>query len=352
MIVKFLKLRLCICLALASVCRIFAAEPNPPGNGPRQVAITFDDLPAVSLPAGQNCDLEALKDNTSRLLTTLTSQRIPTVAFLNEGRICKSLGPEALPELLKMWLDGGVELGNHTFSHVDIDATNLASYEADIIRGEAITRKLLSERGKTLRYFRYPFLNTGRDEPTKTAIDSFLSEHGYTVAPVTIGSNEWMFAAVYADAKERRDLHTMELVTDAYVPYMQKVFEYFEKASLKLFGHETSQILLLHASALNVDHLEPLIGMLRLRGYTFINLDEALKDSAYSSPDSYLGSDGYSSILRWAQTRGIPMRPRPPEPMSIRMLYDAQNADPAKNNVLVSPKTVDGMDVSGKSELQ
>ena len=102
-----------------------------------------------------------------------------------------------------MWLDAGAELGNHTYSHVDVDVTTVDSYEADILRGEAVTRKLLSDRGRTLRYFRYPFFNTGLDQNAKTAIDSFLRKHGYSVAPVSIGSNEWMFAAIYADAKQR-----------------------------------------------------------------------------------------------------------------------------------------------------
>jgi peptidoglycan-N-acetylglucosamine deacetylase len=112
---------------------------------------------------------------------------------------------------------------------MDVDVTTVDSYEADILRGEAVTCKLLSDRGRTLRYFRYPFLNTGRDQNTKTAIDSFLRKHGYSVAPVSIGSNEWMFAAIYADAKQRRDLATQKLITDAYVPYMERVLDYFER---------------------------------------------------------------------------------------------------------------------------
>jgi peptidoglycan/xylan/chitin deacetylase (PgdA/CDA1 family) len=220
-----------------------------------------------------------------------------------------------------MWLDAGAELGNHTFSHVDIDATTVDAYEADIVRGEIVTSKLLSQRGRTLRYFRYPFLNTGRNQDIKTTIDSFLAKRGYTEAPVTIGSNEWMFAAIYADAKQSGDLATMKLVTDAYVPYMARVLSYFERASSRLFGHEISQVLLLHASVLNADSLDPLIAMLQSRGYGFVTLAEALQDPAYSTPDRYLGSDGFSCLLHWAQAENLFMAPRPPEPAVIRNLY-------------------------------
>jgi peptidoglycan-N-acetylglucosamine deacetylase len=308
------------CLSLALTGLALGAELTPPGSA-RKIAITFDDLPAVSVPASQTCDLAALKANTAKLLATLTAHAVPTIGFVNEGRICKSLGPEALPSLLNMWLDAGAELGNHTYSHVDIDVTTVDAYEGDIVRGEAVTSKLLSERGRTERYFRYPFLNTGRDQNTKTAIDSFLAKHGYTVAPVTIGSNEWMFAAVYADAKERGDLATMKLVTDAYVPYMEKVVSYFERASARLFGREIGEVLLVHASALNADTADQLLAMLQSRGYQFVTLAEALQDPAYATPDTYVGSDGFSEILHWAEAENMPMAPRPAEPAVIRNLY-------------------------------
>src|SRR5436305_12671277 len=187
-------------LSLVLAGLAYGAEVARPESA-RKIAITFDDLPAVSVPAGETCDLTALKANTAKLLATLNARAVPAIGFVNEGRFCKSLGPEALPSLLNMWLDAGADLGNHTFSHVDIDATTVDAYEADIVRGEAVTSKLLTERGRTLHYFRYPFLNTGKNQNIKTAIDSFLAKRGYTEAPVTIGSNEWMFAAIYADAK-------------------------------------------------------------------------------------------------------------------------------------------------------
>jgi peptidoglycan/xylan/chitin deacetylase (PgdA/CDA1 family) len=317
--VKFAIVRwACLSLALANLA--LGADLTSPVPA-RKIAITFDDLPAVSVPASETCDLAALKANTAKLLVTLTSHSVPITGFVNEGRICKSLGPEALQSLLKLWLDAGAELGNHTFSHVDIDATTVDAYEADIVRGEAVTAKLLSERGRTLRYFRYPFLNTGRNQDTKSAVDSFLKKRGYTVAPVTIGSNEWMFAAIYADAKQRRDLATMKLVTDAYIPYMARVLGYFEHASSRLFGHEISQVILLHDNALNADSVDQLLAMLQSRGYRFVTLAEALEDPAYRTPDNYLGSDGFSCLLRWAQGEQMLMAPRPAEPAAIRNLY-------------------------------
>jgi peptidoglycan-N-acetylglucosamine deacetylase len=130
-----------------------------------------------------------------------------------------------------------------------------------------------------------------------------------------------MFAAIYADAKQRGDLATMKLVTDSYIPYMARVLSYFEHASSRLFGHEISQVLLLHDNALNADALDQLLVMLKSRGYQFVTLPEALEDPAYRTPDDYLGSDGFSCLLRWAQGEKMLMAPRPAEPAVIRNLY-------------------------------
>ena len=73
----------------------------------------------------------------------------------------------------------------------------------------------------------------------------------------------------------------------------QRVLSYFDRASSRLFGHEISQVILLHDNALNADSLDQLIAMLQSRGYRFVTLAEALEDPAYGTPDNYLGSDGF-----------------------------------------------------------
>ena len=61
--------------------------------------------------------------------------------------------------------------------------------------------------------------------------------------------------------------------------------------------------------------------MLQSRGYRFVTLAEALEDPAYDTPDNYLGSEGFSCLLRWAQGEKMLMLPRPAEPPVIRELY-------------------------------
>jgi peptidoglycan/xylan/chitin deacetylase (PgdA/CDA1 family) len=285
----------------------------------REVAITFDDLPLQE----RQLSIESQREITKRLLQSITSNHVPAFADVNEGKLYVGGKPEpAHVELLKMWLNAGFELGNHTFSHADFQTTLLASYEADVIRGETITKKLLHEKGLKLRYFRHPVLHTGPDPETKKAFEQFLAAHGYTVAPVTIDNQDFMFAEVYARARKRGDQATMKRVADAYVPYMEKMFDFFEKLSVDSLGYEVKQVLLLHANELNADHFNDLVRMMKIRGYSFITLEEALKDKAYALPDDPTPK-GLSWLHRWMLAKGQEMKPEPREPEFINQLFNA-----------------------------
>ena len=57
-----------------------------------------------------------------------------------------------------------------------------------------------------------------------------------------------------------------------------------------------------------------LLAMIRARGYTFVTLEQALKDPAYALPDDYAGPGGFSWIHRWSLTKGMPAKGEPSEP--------------------------------------
>jgi hypothetical protein len=131
-----------------------------------------------------------------------------------------------------------------------------------------------------------------------------------------------MFAAVYGDAKMRGDTEMMRRVAEAYIPYMESVFGFFEKLSADFLGYEVKQTLLLHANDLNADHFDDLARMMKKRGYTFITLEQALKDKAYQLPDAQV-TKGLSWIHRWMIAKGMQMRPEPREPQLITEMFQA-----------------------------
>src|ERR1700685_308978 len=98
-----------------------------------------------------------------------------------------------------------------------------------------------------------------------------------------------MFANVYAKALAANEPGKAKFVRETYLAYMETILEFFEQRSIEVTGHEIRQILLIHASQLNADAMPDLLAMMRGRGYSFVPLERALEDPAYSLPENYVG---------------------------------------------------------------
>ena len=303
-----------LCVLVFVLCACFESVMLMADGPDRQVAITIDDLPAGaanSLPAS------TITEMTAKLLGTLRDQKVPVVGFVNEKKLYKTGEVDARIGALRMWLDYGFELGNHTFSHASLNQVGLALWEDEVVQGESITRLLLAEHKMKLRYFRHPYLDTGRDLKTRRDAEAFLTERGYRIAPVTLDAWDWMYAPVYDDAKKRGDTALQEQLVKSYLAYSDEVFAYAEKLSKQVAGYEVKQILLLHANQLEADHIGELLEVFRKRGYRFVTLEEALGDPAYSLPDTYIGEEGTSWLDHWAITQGKPPQGQPVFPQWV-----------------------------------
>ena len=297
-------------LCIFVLSRLSSAADKPD----RQVTITIDDLPAGaanSLPAA------TITEMTTKLLGTLRDQKIPVVGFVNERKLYKLGEVDQRIQALRMWLDYGFELGNHTFSHASLNRVGLQAWEDEVVQGESVTRLLLDEHKMKLRYFRHPYLDTGRDLETRRHAEAFLIGRGYRIAPVTLDAWDWMYAGVYDDAKKRNDSALQEELAKSYLSYSDQVFEYSEKLSKQIVGYEPKQILLLHANQLEADHIGELLDVMRKRGYRFITLEDALGDQAYSLPDTYVGEEGTGWLDHWAIAQGKPPQGAPAFPQWV-----------------------------------
>ncbi len=280
------------------------AQPPAPAATPHTLAVTIDDLPAQR--AG---DLAAMQRVTRDLLAQIAAAGIPVTGFVNEGKLDVAGEREARADLLRQWVGAGLDLGNHTVDHVSLFDTPLDVFEDQVRRGAVVTNRLLAARGDSARYFRHPYLNVGPDPETKRAFEAWLAGEGYTVAPVTHDNGEYIYAFAYDGAAG--DDALQDRIADAYLAYMDSTAAYFEGLSRDLFGRDIAHVLLIHANALNADHLGALLDTFRQRGYRFVSLDEALADPAYRSEDTYTGRAGMSWLQRWALARGVRFESEP-----------------------------------------
>src|SRR5262249_37152173 len=133
---------------LASLLALVQAlSPQTPA---RKMALTFDDLPYVA-SAGQPF-LSNAQRITKQTLAVLKQHRAPAIGFVNEGKL-QGAESAARVALLQQWLDAGMTLGNHTYSHTNFNELTIEQFERQILKGEVITRRLMAAKKLELRYF-------------------------------------------------------------------------------------------------------------------------------------------------------------------------------------------------------
>src|SRR5262245_11518191 len=132
-----MRVRLYSHASVALIAALLMAVPHVHTRAiDRSVAITFDDLPGAG--AGTVVpDTAGLETLSRKLLVALRQHNVPAIGFVNEAGLDGPFVDDRARRggILKLWLDAGLELGNHTYSHRDLNTTPLDAYEADVLRG-------------------------------------------------------------------------------------------------------------------------------------------------------------------------------------------------------------------------
>lgn len=152
---------------------------------------------------------------------------------------------------------------------------------------------------KELKYFRFPYNDLGADSGQYDSITQYLFRTNYIIAPFTIESSDYIFNSLYEYYRNLGQIEKADSIAHTYVNFTLTLFEFFEELSKEQFNRPIKHIYLCHDSPINAKFLPVLVDKLRSRGYSFISLDEALKDPVYESRIYYKGKWGFSWIYRW-----------------------------------------------------
>ena len=179
-------------VALLVVATMAIASARDIAQQSRTVALTFDDLPGADSRDGSE-----LASTNAAILQALDRHRASVTGFVIGERV------EALPngrDLLKAWIDRGHDLGNHTFSHHDLNDQSVQTFGDEVARAEAVFRPLLPSPRTLPLYLRFPFNHTGDTADKRAAVGALLAERGYAVAVCTIDNSDYVFANAYVKA--------------------------------------------------------------------------------------------------------------------------------------------------------
>lgn len=290
----------------------------------RKIAIGFVGIPPVDRSENPPKDSDA----TARLvIAKLNQHKVPAVGFVTGGMI--SDGEKLYPvraNIVRLWRDAGLEVGIGNFKHIWFYDTPYEEYVAGVEKNAETAKKILAEKNLPLRYFSYPYLNTGKSVEERDRFESWLAARDLRSVKYTIDNSEWMYSYAYDMARNDNDVNTMNEVRAAFIAYMSKMFDHYEAYSTAMFGRDISQTMVLTPSRLVADSADELFGMIEKRGYKFVSMEEALSDEAYKTPESFIGKSGISWFERWTLAAGKPLRDEPKVDADIQKVWEKSRA--------------------------
>src|SRR5215217_2748504 len=150
----------------------FGGVPTIARNIFSYFSITMDDFHWAN-----PVKLTAVERNEA-ILGTLQANSIKAAAFV----IGRNLESEEGKQVVTQWDNAGHVIGNHTYSHRNLNAPegDVPAYQQDILRAEA----LLKEFPRFRKYFRFPMLKEGDTVAKRDAMRSFLAQNSYRTGHV------------------------------------------------------------------------------------------------------------------------------------------------------------------------
>ncbi|KAB7644096.1 polysaccharide deacetylase family protein [Polymorphobacter fuscus] len=227
------------------------------------IAPTFDDLPAHgALPPG-----ETRAGVAGAIIAALKQARVPGPHGFVNGAL---VGADPAP--LAMWRAAGFPIGNHGWSHANLDVTPVADYVADI------DRNAVPGDG---RWFRFPFLAEGKDPKVRQAVRTALAERGYRIAAVTMSFGDFLWNDAYARCAG--DPAAVAVLERSYLAAASEAAAASRAAARQRHGRDIPYVLLLHVGAFDARLLPRLLAQYRREGFGFTTLARAQRDPAYAS---------------------------------------------------------------------
>ena len=288
-------------LALSAAASTAAAQPSAAVSQP-ELAITFDDLPAHSaLPPG-----ETRVEIADRIISALKAAGAPPIyGFVNGVR--EEQEPASTP-VLAAWRAAGFPLGNHTWSHMNLDTNSTGEFEADVVRNEPLLREEMGDAD--WRWLRYPFLAEGDTPEKRRDVRAFLADRGYRIAGVTMSFADFAFNEPYARCIAKGDQQAITTLERTYLDAADEEITRTRAMSRTLYGRDIPYVLLMHIGALDSRMLPQLLDLYRSRGFKLVTLKKAERDPFYAQ---YLDPSlpaGPQSLERDMAAHGLaPLKP-------------------------------------------
>jgi len=272
---------------LLVLCAVCAAQ---------KVAITFDDLPLNGeLPPGVT-----RADTAKNVLAILKQRRVPLVyGFINSKRL---EGNADGAEALKLWA-AAEPMGNHTYSHMDLEQNTAEAFEREIEENEPVLELLQAK--DNWHWLRYPYLHEGDTVEKRRAIRAYLKARGYRIAQVTLDWEDYLWNFAYARCAAKNDTKSIEWLRSSYLNTASEFLDLGREQAKLIYGHDINYVLLLHLGAFSSAILPEALDLLKKKGFKLVTLEEAESDAAYDGDPDVGLHDAGTLLDQWMQVKQI-----------------------------------------------
>ncbi len=261
--------------ALVGLAAITACTPTVSSPLEKRVAVTMDDFAIPEDPA------RALERD-ARIRSHLPE---PAVAFVTGQYETRP----AFDAILQNWAADGHIIANHTYSHMWSSKEPTQTVWDDIARNH----RLLKDRDGFQPYFRFPFLDEGRDRAQQLEYYARLKEAGYTLSPATIDTYDW-------NVTQRLEKPTAapQRIRDYWIESVLLRANYDQAIAEAIGVPDLPHQMLVHHNALNALFLGDLLAAMKADGWTIVSAKTALDDPLYakSPPEGYPGGPWLSRL--------------------------------------------------------
>lgn len=274
---------------LMALCGICSAQ---------KLAITFDDLPLNGeLPPGVT-----RPETAKNVLAILKKRHAPPVyGFINAKKLEGSAdGAEAL----KLWA-AAEPVGNHTYSHMDLEQNSVEAYERDIAENEPVLELLKADGRDDWHWLRYPYLHEGDTVEKRRAVRAYLKTHGYKIAQVTLDWEDYLWNFAYARCAAKNDAKAIQWLRSSYLSAASQFLDLGRAQAKLIYGHEINYVLLMHLGAFSSTILPDALDLLKKKGFQLVTLEEAESDPAYDGDPDVALHDAGTFLDQWMQVKQI-----------------------------------------------
>ncbi len=234
------------------------------------------------------------------VLAILKKRHVPPVyGFINAKKL--EGNPDGA-QALELWAAQEL-VGNHTYSHMDLEQNTPEAYEREIEENEPVLELL--EAKDNWHWFRYPYLHEGDTVEKRRAVRAYLKAHGYRIAQVTLDWEDYLWNFAYARCAEKKDAKTMEWLRSSYLSTASAFLDLGREQAKLIYGHEINYVLLMHLGAYSSTILPDALDLLKKKGFKLVTLEEAESDPAYDGDPDVGLHDAGTMLDQWMQVKGI-----------------------------------------------